>query len=147
MELLADDCAAVLHSFGVDKPAIVCGLSMGGYVAFALFRRYPSLIRGMILAATQAGADSPEAQENREMAAASVEQNGIQDVVDSMLPRLLAPQTYPDRPELVEKVKKHHGSNFLPGYGSCSEWHEGQARCNPNIGRDQGAGIDPSWCS
>ena len=105
MDLLADDCAEVLYSIGADKPAIVCGLSMGGYVAFALFRRYPSLIRGMILASTRAGADSPEAQENRDMAAASVEQNGIQDVVDSMLPRLLAPQTYPDRPELVEKVK------------------------------------------
>ena len=105
MDLLADDCAAVLNSLGIDKPAIVCGLSMGGYVAFALFRRYPSLIRGMILAATRAGADSPETKENREKAAASVEENGIQNVVDSMLPRLLAPQTYSEQPKLVEKVK------------------------------------------
>jgi pimeloyl-ACP methyl ester carboxylesterase len=105
MDLLADDCAAVLHSVGVDKQAIVCGLSMGGYVAFALFRRYPSLIKGMILAATRAGADSPEAQESREKAAASVEQNGIKEVVNSMLSMLLAPQTYSDRPELVRKVK------------------------------------------
>ena len=105
MDLLADDCAAVLNSLGVDNPAIVCGLSMGGYVAFALYRRHPSLVRGMILAATRAGADSPEAQENREKAAASVEENGIQDVVDGMLPNLLAPQTYPEQPELVNQVK------------------------------------------
>ena len=106
MDLLADDCAAVLNSLGVDKSAIVCGLSMGGYVAFALYRRHPSLVRGMILAATRAGADPPEAQENREKAAASVEENGIQDVVDGMLPKLLAPQTYPEQPELVNQVKR-----------------------------------------
>jgi pimeloyl-ACP methyl ester carboxylesterase len=105
MELLADDCAAVLYSIGDDKPAIVCGLSMGGYVAFALYRRHPSLVRGMILAATRAGADSPETQENREKAAASVEQNGIQGMVDGMLPKLLAPQTYTDRPELVNQLR------------------------------------------
>jgi pimeloyl-ACP methyl ester carboxylesterase len=105
MDLLADDCAAVLNSLGVDKPVIVCGLSMGGYVAFALYRRHPSLVRGMILAATRAGADSPEAQENREKAAASVEENGIQDVVDGMLPKLMSSQTYTDRPEMVNQVK------------------------------------------
>lgn len=105
MELLADDCAAILNSLDVDKPAVVCGLSMGGYVAFAFYRKYPSLVSGMILAATRAGADSPEAQENRDKAAASVEENGIQVVNEGMLPKLMASKTYADRPELVNQVK------------------------------------------
>jgi len=105
MDLLADDCAAILKSLGVDKPAIICGLSMGGYVAFAFYRKYPSLVRGMILAATRAGADSPEAQENRDKAAASVKENGIQVVNEGMLPKLMASQTYGYRPELVDQVK------------------------------------------
>ena len=29
MDLLADDCAAVLETLGIQEPAVICGLSMG----------------------------------------------------------------------------------------------------------------------
>ncbi|MBL8751938.1 MAG: alpha/beta fold hydrolase, partial [Planctomycetes bacterium] len=44
MELLADDVAMVVRSLA-DEPADVVGLSMGGYVAFALWARSPGLVR------------------------------------------------------------------------------------------------------
>lgn len=37
--------------------AIFVGLSMGGYVAFALYRRWPELFAGLVLANTRASAD------------------------------------------------------------------------------------------
>jgi pimeloyl-ACP methyl ester carboxylesterase len=104
MELLADDCAGVLDGLGVDQPVIVCGLSMGGYVSFEFYRRHPKLVAGMILAATRADADSEETKAKRDNAALLTEMHGTGSVIDSMLPIVMAPQTYQDKPELVAQV-------------------------------------------
>ena len=57
MEQHADDLAALLDHLRVRR-AVVAGLSMGGYVAFAFWRRYPERVRGLILADTRAEPDS-----------------------------------------------------------------------------------------
>src|SRR5947209_5040542 len=41
MDLYADDLASLLDHLGIDR-AVVCGLSMGGYVALAFARRHPT---------------------------------------------------------------------------------------------------------
>ena len=104
MDLLADDCAAVLDTLGVDGPVVVCGLSMGGYVSFALYRRHPQLISALILVATRPGSDSDLAKANREKAIAETKQHGPQPVLDKMLKILLAPDTYKSKPELVKNL-------------------------------------------
>ena len=104
MDLLADDCAAVLEFLGVQQPVIVCGLSMGGYISFAFIKHYPNLVSGLILAATRAGADTDQGKSNRDKAAAQTEQYGTQPVIENMLPILLAPSTYQEKPELVHQV-------------------------------------------
>jgi pimeloyl-ACP methyl ester carboxylesterase len=104
MDLMADDCAGVLEALKVDQPVVVCGLSMGGYVSFAFFRRHSEKVAGLILASTRAGADSVEAKINRDKAALLTEKNGTQSVIDSMLPIIMAPQTYREKPELVSQV-------------------------------------------
>ena len=62
MEGFADACLSLLDAIGITERVVVCGLSMGGYIAFAAWRRHPERIAGLILAATKAGADSPEAR-------------------------------------------------------------------------------------
>lgn len=104
MEMLADDCAAVLNAFGVKEKVVVMGLSMGGYISFALYRRHPQLVSGLILASTRAGADSEQGKTNREQAAAEIAHKGTQPMIDRMLSILMAPKTYQDKPELVQKV-------------------------------------------
>ncbi len=104
MDLLADDCAGVLEALKVDQPVVVCGLSMGGYVSFAFFRRHSDKVAGLVLASTRAGADSVEAKINRDKAALLTEKNGTQSVIGSMLPIIMAPQTYREKPELVSQV-------------------------------------------
>ncbi|MGH2687522.1 MAG: alpha/beta fold hydrolase, partial [Actinomycetota bacterium] len=52
----ADDVAALIRSLGPD-PADVGGLSMGGYIAFALLRRHPEMVRSLLLMSTRAAAD------------------------------------------------------------------------------------------
>lgn len=102
---LADDAAALLDLLGVTEPVVVGGLSMGGYVALAFQRRYPQRVAGLILAATRAGADSPEAQANRDKAAATAQEKGNAAIVDAMLPKMLAPRTYTEQPSIVAEAR------------------------------------------
>ena len=106
MDLLADDCAAVLVALGIEAPVAVCGLSMGGYISFALYRRYPQLFSGLILAATRAGADTSQARSNREKAIVDTIELGARPVLDTMLKILLAPSTYQTRPDLVKNLEE-----------------------------------------
>jgi 3-oxoadipate enol-lactonase len=105
MDLLADDVAVQLQAAGIDR-AVICGLSMGGYVAFALLRRAPGLVRALVLADTRAGADSDEARSTRLDNARRVRDEGTGFLVDDMLPKLLTDTTRRDRPEVEAEVRQ-----------------------------------------
>jgi 3-oxoadipate enol-lactonase len=60
----ADRCLAALDQAGAPR-AVVCGLSMGGYVAFELWRRAPERVDALVLANTRPGADDEAGQERR----------------------------------------------------------------------------------
>jgi pimeloyl-ACP methyl ester carboxylesterase len=115
MELLADDCRAFLDAMRVTPPVVLCGLSMGGYVAFAFFRKYPERVAGLILAATRASADTPEGKANRDQAIALAKEKGVAAIAESLLPKMLSPKTYSTRPELVARVKAMMESAPLAG--------------------------------
>lgn len=106
MELLADDILALLVALRIDQPIVLGGLSMGGYVAMAFARRYPERLAGLLLTATRAGSDTSAGKDGRRQAVAAVQQAGnIQPTVVGMLPKLFAPQTYSDNPNLVLEVR------------------------------------------
>jgi pimeloyl-ACP methyl ester carboxylesterase len=106
MDQFADDLAALVDALGVGGPVVLCGLSMGGYIAFAFCRKYPARLRGLILCDTRAAADAPEAAAGRLETAERVLREGPGFVADSMLPKLLAPDTLAGRPEIVAAVRK-----------------------------------------
>lgn len=104
MDELAMDVEHVLDSLGVPQ-AIIGGLSMGGYLTFALFRRAPARFRGLVLANTKASADSEEAKEGRRKMRALVERAGPTAVADDMLPKLLGETTRRERPDVARRVR------------------------------------------
>jgi pimeloyl-ACP methyl ester carboxylesterase len=105
MDQLADDAAALLDELGITQPLVVGGLSMGGYVTLAFWRRHPQRVAGLILAATRAGADSPEGRAARDKAAATARDQGAAAIADAMLPKMFAPGTYHANPALVQRVR------------------------------------------
>jgi 3-oxoadipate enol-lactonase len=103
-----DDAAGqvidLLDSLHIDE-AVIGGLSMGGYLAFALFRHAARYFSGMILADTRPQADTPEARDGRTRMLALLEEQGPQGLADEMIPKLLAPETLRSEPEIVERVR------------------------------------------
>jgi 3-oxoadipate enol-lactonase len=94
MELAARSAIAALDEAETDR-AIVCGLSMGGYVALELWRRAPERVGGFVFANTRAGADSPEGAANRRALAERLRSEGKGFFADGP-PGLLSPNASDD---------------------------------------------------
>lgn len=105
MDEMARDLAALMDHLSIDS-AVIAGLSMGGYVAFSFYRLFRERADALILADTRAGADSDERRRNRETQAIEIANKGIEGVVETLLPKLLAPDTLSRRPALVARVRE-----------------------------------------
>jgi len=113
VEQHSDDLAALLDHLGIGR-AIVAGLSMGGYIAFAFWRRHPDRVQALVLLDTRAEPDSPQARAGRDAAAARAQQIGTEAFAKEMLPRLLAPDSLA-RPRVVERVLAMMAAQPLEG--------------------------------
>lgn len=111
----ADDCHAFLDAARVTRPVVFCGLSMGGYIALAFYRKYRARVAGLILASTRAGTDSAEGKANRDKLAAQARAQGAASVADAMLPKMLAPVTYSAQPQLVAETRAMMASASVDG--------------------------------
>ena len=104
MDEMARDAAALLDHLGVEK-AVICGLSMGGYVAFEFAHLFPSRVRGLVLAGTRAPADNEQEKAGREQQVQTMLRAGMVPISIATLPKLLAPRTLADRPDVVRRVR------------------------------------------
>jgi pimeloyl-ACP methyl ester carboxylesterase len=104
MDLLANDCKVLLDELNITEKVVVCGLSMGGYVAMAMYRNFPRIFKGMILTSTRPGPDTPEGRSNRDLAINNVRQYGSSSIADSMLPKLFSPVTLSTNPNLIKSI-------------------------------------------
>ncbi len=93
MEQMANDVAAVLDALKVDEPIVLCGLSMGGYVAFEFWQKYGPRLRGLVLCDTRAKGDTPEGSRGRHELADRILAEGNVPLADAMIPKLFAPAT------------------------------------------------------
>ncbi|RMF58586.1 MAG: alpha/beta fold hydrolase, partial [Calditrichaeota bacterium] len=105
MQAVAEAVHALLRELAIQE-VVVGGLSMGGYVAFEMFRQNPQTVRGLILADTRAEADTEEARANRRAVADRVRKTGSAAFADEMTPKLLGRTSMQQRPELVAQVRE-----------------------------------------
>ncbi|HEY7636739.1 MAG TPA: alpha/beta fold hydrolase, partial [Gemmatimonadales bacterium] len=104
MATYAADLAALLDAIGVGD-VVLCGLSMGGYIAFEFLRSWRRRVRGLVLVDTRAEADSPEGRRARDAAAALARERGAAAIADEALPKSLTPFTLTHAPETAQRVR------------------------------------------
>jgi pimeloyl-ACP methyl ester carboxylesterase len=104
MAAAAEACTRALDEAGVDT-AVVCGLSMGGYVAFELWRVARPRVAALVLANTKAEPDAPDGAAARRALADRLRSEGHGFLVDQPPPLLRE-----DAPaELQERVRSWIG--------------------------------------
>ncbi len=115
VDQIAEDCHALLDALGIPRPVVVGGVSMGGYITLAFYRKYAAEVAGLMLLATKSGPDSPEAKANRDKAIALAQEKGAAAIADGMLPKMFAPQTYASNPALAAQLRAVMESASAPG--------------------------------
>lgn len=104
MNRMAQDVAMLMDQLGIQQ-AVIGGLSMGGYVALAFVKQFPSRVKALVLADTRAQSDTEEAKQTRFQHAEKALSEGMAGIADAMLAKLLTPDTVSKRPEVVKRVR------------------------------------------
>jgi len=102
LDEFADQVIGSLDAHGADR-AVVGGVSMGGYVALNVLRRYPERLAGLVLIDTKVTADPEPALANRAAMAQRADQGIGPDPAD-LLAGMLSPFTFEHRPEVVARL-------------------------------------------
>lgn len=105
MEEMAADAAALLDELNIEQ-TIVCGLSMGGYVAFEFLRLFASRVKGLVLAGTRAPADTEREKAGRAQQVETMLRAGMVPISIATVPKLLAPRTIAEKPQVVKRVRQ-----------------------------------------
>ena len=105
IELFVVDLLSLMDALKIDK-TILCGLSMGGYIALNAIENYPERFNAIILCDTNCTDDVPEVKENRMKAIESIKVKGIEQYAGESLKKLFAPVSFSNHIEEIAVVKE-----------------------------------------
>lgn len=102
--LLADDLISFMDALEIKK-AIVCGLSMGGYVLMKAAYHYPQRFEAVILSDTQCVADTFEIKEKRHQAIVKIRTGKLKDFTENFVKDAFCNESLINKKDLVEKMR------------------------------------------
>jgi pimeloyl-ACP methyl ester carboxylesterase len=108
----AGDTIDLLDALHIEM-AVICGLSMGGYAALAMFRHAPRYFHAMVLADTKSPGDSAEAVSGRKGMQQLVREKGQAAVAEALLPKLVGDTTRRERPDVIEDLRRQITGNSV----------------------------------
>lgn len=110
MESYVDDLLEIISELKLVKP-VLCGLSMGGYMAFRAVERSQDTFGSLILCDTKAEADTDEGKLIRANKIKQINEEGIEAFVDSFVPTCFAKDTIENRNELLQNILRKCKTN------------------------------------
>ena len=105
IELFVIDLLRLMEKLKIEK-SILCGLSLGGYIALNAVLKHPDRFDGLILNDTQCIADTPEIKENRCNAIISIKEKGVEQYADEIIKNLFAQETFTKNKNAIHAVKE-----------------------------------------
>jgi 3-oxoadipate enol-lactonase len=109
-ELFVDDLIALLDHLRITK-AILCGFSMGGYIALRAIERNPDRFNALVLCDTMSTADSNEAKIRRANSIKLVKKEGVERFAEGFLKAVFAPQTFDAKLDVINETRRTILSN------------------------------------
>ncbi len=104
IEFFVDDLIALLDHLVIQQ-AVVCGLSMGGYVALRAIERNPERFKGLILCDTRSEGDPNEGRLKRAASIKAVKSNGVKEFAAGFVKAVFAPSTFQSNPQVVDMIR------------------------------------------
>ena len=105
LSALADDVELVRTHLAPTRRIILCGLSMGGYVAFEYWRRHAAHVARLVLAHTKPDADTDEARRGREAMIEVARERGGWTAVSPMMEKLISAEHAAEGSPVRERVE------------------------------------------
>lgn len=105
INLFANDLISFMDALKIDK-AMLCGLSMGGYIALNAIENYPDRFDALILSDTNCIADTTEAKEKRLKTIESIKKNGVEKFADESMNNFFAPESLSTKKEEIAEVRE-----------------------------------------
>lgn len=105
IDLFVNDLLSFMDALKIEK-TVLCGLSMGGYIALNAIEKYSDRFTALILSDTNCTADSPEAIEKRMNTIISIKENGVEKLANDLIPNLFAPESFRSNSEEIVAVKE-----------------------------------------
>ncbi len=105
IELFVNDLINFMDVLKIKK-VILCGLSMGGYIALNAITNYPDRFYAIILSDTQCIADSEEVKEKRLKSIENIKNDGVEKFADESVKNFFAPESFMTKKEEVASVRE-----------------------------------------
>jgi len=99
----ADDVRELLDHLAIER-AVIAGLSMGGYIAMACWRRFPERVQALALLDTQASADDEAGRARRDAMMCRARTEGVRAVTDALLPGMIGKTSRAQRPDTEARM-------------------------------------------
>ena len=104
IEFFVDDLIGLMDHLVIER-TVLCGLSMGGYIALRAVERNPERFNALILCDTKSEADSNEGRVKRAASLKSLKESGVGPYADGFVKSVFAEATFKNNPTVVEKVR------------------------------------------
>lgn len=104
IDLFAEDLIGLMDKLDIDK-AIVCGLSMGGFIALNALKRFPSRFEALVLCDTQCIADTMEVKEKRYKTIDEIKVDGATDFSEGFINKVFHKDSITNKKELVGQLR------------------------------------------
>ena len=134
MDDYAGDVLGVMDAATIET-AVIGGLSMGGYVTFALFRRAPDRFAGVVLADTKAQADTEAGLAARRALLETLRTGGVSAVADSMMTKVVGETTRRENPQVMTCVRQLMEANKPEAVAAAVHALMGRPDSTPDLGR------------
>lgn len=105
VELFVEDLMGLMDYLKLEK-AMLCGLSLGGYIALNAAVNFPKRVDSLILCDTTCIADTLESKEKRMLTIKNIEKNGVESFANESIKNLFAPESFVTNKEKIAIVKE-----------------------------------------